>query len=387
MKYVFLLFTVSQFALANIGVVSQWVLPQDKKRDGEITQERSKPIIVGDILYSANLSGVVSAIHRTEGYLFWQKKLEAGVEGCLGYGRSKIIVGDLMGNLYALNARDGSEAWKIKIQSEWISAPSIVRDKVFVASSAEELFALNEGTGKEVWHYGRRGDEKMTIRGVSGTVVMGTDVFQGFADGSLVALNAQDGKVLWQKKLRSKDRFYDVDATPYADDQSVIAATFDGKLYHLNRTTGDTRWIHAVGSYGGFLVENDKLYFAGLDGYFYALNKETGTAVWKTKYEGTVGTQPVKAGDYLVFATAGDPYYVVDPADGKILATGSLGAGTVAHPAGNSDGWFYFLSNYGNLTSYKLIPGVNWKESPRTIPSFSAIERHIDTKRKNSNPS
>lgn len=383
MKLLFYFVVLSAVSRADIHVVSHWVLPNAVKRAGEITQERSKPIIVGDILYSATLSGVVSAVHRTDGYVLWQKKLEAGVEGCLAYGRSKLVVGDLQGNLHALNARDGSEVWKIKIPSEWVSAPTVGRDKIFVASAAEELFALSESTGKEVWHYGHRGDEKMTVRGVSGTVAAGGEIYQGFADGSLVALDAQSGKVLWQKKLKSRDRFYDVDATPWVDDQSVIAATFDGKLYHLDRKTGDVRWIHTVGSYGGFLVEDDKIYFAGLDGNFYALNKGTGTPVWKTRFEGTVGTQPAKVGEYLVFATSEDPFYVLDPKDGHVLSTGTLGAGTVAHPVGNADGWFYLLSNYGNLTSYYVLSGMRWAPSPQIIPSYSAIERHIDTKYKN----
>lgn len=386
-KLVFtLLLVLPALSSAKIAVLSHWTLPFSGVRAGETTQERTKPIIVGDILYTANLSGLVTAVHRTEGYILWQKKLEAGVEGCLGYGRSKIIVGDLQGNLYALNARDGSEAWKFKIPSEWVAAPAIVRDKVFAASSSEELFVFNEATGKELWHYAHRGDEKMTVRGVSTTVVYGSDVFQGFADGSIVALSATNGKVLWTKRLRSRDRFYDVDATPYVDENHVVAATFDGKIYNLERTTGNTIWIHAVGTYGGFLVEGEKLFFAGLDGNFYALNIKTSTVIWKTPFDGKVGLQPVRAGENIVFTTAGDPSYVLDADTGSVFWTGTLGAGTLAGPAANSDGWFYILSNYGNLFSYSILPGIYPRPAPETVPPHSAIGRDLASKR-NKKPS
>lgn len=378
----FALILFSQLALAaEIAVVSQWTIPRSGKRPGETTEERTKPILVGDILYTAGLSGYVSAIHRTDGYVLWQKKLEGAVEGCLGYGRSKIVVGDLQGNLYALNARDGSEAWRFKIQSEWVAPPAIVRDKVYAASSSEELFVFNEATGKEVWHYGHRGDEKMTVRGVSGTIVYGSDVFQGFADGSLVALSSSNGKVLWTKRLKSRERFYDVDATPYVDDKNVLAATFDGKIYNLERTTGNTIWIHAVGSYGGFLVEGDKVFFAGLDGNFYALNMQTSTVIWKTPYEGRVGLQPVRSGEQIVFTTANDPSYALDADTGRILWKGSFGQGTLSAPAGSPDGWFYVLSNFGNLFSYSIISGVTPKLSPVTVPPHSAIGKDFASKR------
>ena len=142
-----IVFQVAYFAYGGLFVEPHWLLSPLAKRDGEITQERTKPIVVGDIVFGANLSGDVYAVHRTDGYLLWQKKFEAGIEGALSYGRSKLIVGDLQGTLYALNARDGSEAWRFKIQSEWLSQPLIFRDKVYVMTSSDELYALTESNG------------------------------------------------------------------------------------------------------------------------------------------------------------------------------------------------------------------------------------------------
>lgn len=377
-----LVFTTSH--LFAVGVISHWLFPNPKNPEGETTQERTRPIIVGDILYSANLSGMVAAVHRTEGYPFWQKKMAAGVEGALGYGRSKIVVGDLKGNLTVLNARDGSESWKYKIQSEWLSQPAFLREKLFVSSANDELYAFHEATGKELWHFSHRGDEKMTVRGTASPVIYGGDVFQGFSDGSLVALNASNGNVLWTKRLRTKDRFYDVDATPYVDETHVIASTFDGKLYCLDRLTGNTQWIHAVGSYGGFLVEDEKIYFAGLDGNFYALEKKTGQPIWKTSFKGGVGLTAARAGDFFVLTTSADLIHVFDPRDGKIVHTTLLASGTLASPSATEDGWFYVLTNYGHLFSYQVLKDLVLKKAPETVPSPSAVERNLTQQIKNS---
>ena len=371
------IFIFSFSAFSEVEVLNQWVQSSSKRRDFETTQERTRPVLMGDIIYAANLAGEVYAIHRLEGYKLWERKMEAGVEGSLIYGRSKVIVGDLHGNLIALNSRDGSDYWRFKIGGEWLSPATISRDKVYVTTSNDELYALSETHGKEIWHYSHRGDEKMTVRGMGAPVVFGNEVFQGFSNGDLVALSANQGKVLWTKKLKSKERFYDIDMSPYVDEKSVIVGTFDGKVYSLDRSNGSINWVFPVGSYGGFLVEDDKIYFSGLDNHFYCLTRGQGSLVWKTPFESGVGLSPAKVGDYLVFTTSSDPFYVVRPKDGKVVWTGNLGAGTLSPALASSEGWFYILSNFGNLFSFELSKAKQVFQGPETVATPSAILREV----------
>jgi len=368
-----LLFTLTTHA----SVVSHWLLPNTGKIEFETSAERTQPVVVGDAVYAAGVHSNVYSIHRTLGYAIWTKKMEAPVEGSLSYGRSKLVVGDLKGNLVALNARDGSENWRFKIQGEWLSPASIYRDKVIATTSGDEMYAFSEAKGVELWHYSHRGDEKMTVRGTSGPVVFGSDVFQGFSDGHLVALNVNDGKVIWDKRLKTKTRFTDVDMNVYADSTSVIAGTFDGKVFSLDRTTGNTIWMFPVGSYGGFAVENNKVYFSGLDGNFYALDRNTGGVVWKTSFVGGVGTTPALVDGFVVISTSEDPVYVLDAATGKVHDTVSLGRGTLASVAAGVDGWFYVMSNYSNLFSYQINKNLKSKKGPEVVPHTSAVERDI----------
>ncbi len=364
---------------ASVEVLGKWVLPRgDSKIFELLPHERTRPIIVGDIVYTASLEGKVKAVHRLQGNVLWEVKLpglKASVDGSLAYGRSKLIVGDTQGNLYALNARDGSINWKFTGTSEWLAPAVVSRDKVFAMTSSDELYAFGENDGKEKWHYARKGDEKMTIRGTASPAVFGNEVFQGFSDGYLVALNATDGKVFWSKRLRMRDRFYDVDATPVVDEHQVIAATYDGTTQALDRTTGNVNWVFRAGSYGSFLMEDDKIYFAGLNGFFYCMNKVSGTVVWKTAVPEGVGLTPARSGEYLVVTSSSDPFYLIDPHDGEIVNRKRLGAGTLASAMGHADGSFYILSNYGNLFAYDIFKDLfsDKKKGPETLTSPSAL--------------
>lgn len=355
---------------------SEWVLPTITKGHPEMRpHERTRPLIVGDILYLANLEGRLLALHRKDGYVLWEKQLEGGVEGALTYGRSKLFVGTRNGTLLALNARDGSESWRFSIGAEWLSAPAVARDRLYVMSSSDELLCLGSEDGKILWRYSHRGDEKMTIRGTSGPALADNDVYAGFSDGSLAALSADSGQELWTKKLRTRERFYDVDMTPTVDETAVYAAAFDGNLYRLDRKTGQQKWQFPVGSYGGLLLDEGKLYFSGLNGSFYALDVNSGQSVWKVPFEAGVGLAPTKVGDALVVTTSADPFYVLDPKDGKLLWAGRLGVGTMTPAASAGDEWFYCLSNYGNLYAYSIWTRPFVQSERTTLGLPSAISR------------
>lgn len=361
----------------QVILLSDWVAsPENLKINLETVQQSTRPVVVGDLLFVADIQGTVSAYHRTLGYLLWQKKIEGGVDGALTYGRSKVFVGDLKGNLYALNARDGSESWRFKIQSEWLSPPFVYRDKVIVATSHDEVYALSETRGNEIWHYSHQGDEKMTVRGTSSPTVYGDQVFMGFSDGNLAAISLKDGKQNWVKRLRTRERFYDVDTTPVVDETGVIAASFDGKAYGLDAVTGTIQWTFPAGAYSSPLVEGNRLYLSGLDGHIYCLDRRTSAVVWKSeRFEG-VGLSPIRVGDYLVITTSSDPMMVLDIQTGKKVFEERLGAGTLASASGTLDGWFYCFSNYNNLRAFRLVEFF-LKKGPETVSSPTAVMREL----------
>ena len=359
-------------------VMELWTLDTHSENPFElVSQERTRPMIEGDILFYANNKGDVVAIHRALGFVLWKVNVGSSVNGSLKYGRSKLYVGDSSGYLTALHSRDGSVAWKIKIQSEWLSPVAVQRDKVCASTSAEELYCLNERDGKELWHYSHRGDEKMTIRGTGSPTIYGDVIYQGFADGHLSALSLETGSVIWTKKLKTRSRFYDIDMPLFVDDKGVLVGTFDGNLYYLDRNDGSTIWMFAVGSASGFLVEAERIYFSGLNGFFYAMDRTSGSPIWKTAFDSGVGLTPARVGDLIVFSTTKDPIYAVKDSTGEVVWTKSLGSGTFSGVVSNPvEGSFYVLSNYGNLFAFEVIKPPLCVKHTDIIQSPSAFWPH-----------
>jgi len=371
-----LVITLALPVWSQITVLPEWNITPGLKISSETPQQRTQPVIVGDILFTADISGNVTAYHRIFGYVLWKTKVEGAVDGALSYGRSKLFVGDLKGNLYALNSRDGSESWRFKTQSEWLAPPAIYRDKVIAISSNDEVYALSETKGAELWHYSHRGDEKMTVRGTAGPTVYGDQVFLGFSDGYLAALSLKDGKEKWVKRLKTRERFYDVDTTPVVDDGGVIAASFDGKAYSLDLFSGTIQWTFPAGAYSSPLIVENRVYLSGLDGYVYALDRHTSAVIWKSeRFEG-VALAPAQVGNFLVITTSSDPVLILDMKTGKTLMKERLGAGTLASASSGGEGWFYCFSNYNNLTAFRIVEFLE-KKGPETVSSPTAVIRDL----------
>src|SRR6266850_5057259 len=113
-----------------------------------------------------------------------------------------------------------------------------------------------------------------------------TNVFLPLAAGTLVALNAADGKLLWKAEAGGE-----FSAAPTTDERCVYAATkyseleqgrVHGTLRALGKTTGVTLWMRTLpGQLAGGLVAGENALFGGsADGRIYAFDKKTGLTIW-----------------------------------------------------------------------------------------------------------
>jgi outer membrane protein assembly factor BamB len=174
----------------------------------------------------------------------------------------------------------------------------------------------------------------------------------GFADGSLVALNASDGSVKWEKSLSTKSPFTDVDTSPELDDNGILyAASYRDGLYALEAETGQQKWHVEASGMTGIIRVGEVLFVSG-DGQIAAYWSETGTLLWSTPFKGRATRTPVMAKGKLVFPlTTGLAF--ADPATGVIKVEWDPGNGVSATPLW-SGSRLYVLSNMGFLYSMRL---------------------------------
>jgi polyvinyl alcohol dehydrogenase (cytochrome) len=207
------------------------------------------PAVVNDVVYSADLRGVVWAVSRA-GEVLWRTQLE--VETILGpkvtasplVTNRTLVIGDLGGDIHGLDVATGAVRWKIEGDAHpattIFSSGTMVGDLVAIGiSSLEELFAIFPGypccffrgavmlldpeDGRVVWKTYTISDEELAA-GASGSGVWSTPTH----DRSTRTVFATTGNNYTEPTTGTSDAFMAFDAAT-------------GAIKWVNqRTEGDT---------------------------------------------------------------------------------------------------------------------------------------------------
>lgn len=269
------------------------------------------------------------------------------------------------GFLYALNSRTGKLVWSYDSKEELATVPVVSAGKVLVASSSNTLYAVEAATGKWLWQHRRDQPSGFTVHGASAPTVSFGVVYAGFSDGTLVALNLEDGTVKWERGLGAAGgQFYDVDTSPVVDDSGrVYAASYKDGIYALDAESGSISWHQEKTGIRALAKRGEVLFAAGEDqlgamlgesGYpIWAAPVRSRASAWTSKLDARAAATPVYARGLLAVATEAALLFV-DSASGETRLTWDPGAGVSAPPA-----WaqprLYVLSNQGSLYALRLV--------------------------------
>ncbi len=146
-------------------------------------------------------------------------------------------------------------AWSYQLRTgRGASATPLVVDGVIYLTSAWSLvYALDAGTGAERWVYDPRVEHAVGAKACCdvinrGVAVYGGKVYVGVIDGRLVALDARDGSVVWERMTVDSNRPYTITGAPRAAHGLVFIGNggaeygVRGYVTAYDAETGDLRW-------------------------------------------------------------------------------------------------------------------------------------------------
>lgn len=244
------------------------------------------PLIKGNILYSADHDGLVTAFKIASKDVYWRVNIEQPVGSPLTLYKNNVLLGTSTGQVVALDATTGEKRWVTQLSSEILAAPQVAMDIVVVRCVNGQLFGLNVETGKQVWLHEQR-TPALTLRGTSTPVIYGDLVLNAFDNGRLVANNLQSGKMIWQSSIAvprgrtDLERMVDADADPVIIDNIVYAVAFQGRLVAMQLGSGRIIWTRDLDSYTGMVVDPYRIYLSDSQGLLWALDRTTGATLWK----------------------------------------------------------------------------------------------------------
>lgn len=165
------------------------------------------------LVFAGGDDGVVRAVSVLSGLERWHYRTGGRVRARPALLVSSLYVHSDDGWLYRLDAQRGTLRWKVRLEPD-----SVVRVPIEQSGSRYDFY----GSGVAAW---------------------GGALYVGTHDGRVLALDPDDGHVLWSAATGGP-----VLATPGLAAGRVFAGSFDGAIYAFDAGVGELLWKHDTGA-------------------------------------------------------------------------------------------------------------------------------------------
>ena len=330
----------------------------------------------GDRIYAASHNGVVTAFNPETGKQIWRVDVDVMLSAGPGAGENYVVVAGRDGDLVCLAANDGHEVWRININGESLSRPLIRNGSVVIQTIDGKLQVYSAFDGKEQWSI-EQSLPRLTLRGNSSPVIVGTTVVAGFDNGRLVGTNLSSGVTQWEAMLsppsgRSDlDRLADVDGSMAVIGQDIYAAGYQGRLAAVASESGQIIWARDISTHVGVGIDFANVYSIDESGELIALLRRNGSEVWRQDaLLRREPTSPVAFDNAVAIGDLEGYVHLFSNIDGRPVARIRVGKGLLSGAPVVIGDRLYVQSESGKLEVY----AVRRPERKRDAPDIAAEE-------------
>jgi outer membrane protein assembly factor BamB len=317
------------------------------------------PVYVSGKLYAADYEGRLMAIDAESGKKIWSVKTKQPFSGGPSVGDELIIMGTIDGAVIAFDVDNGNERWSAKVSSEVLSVPGISDDVVVVRGIDGRVFGLDSETGARLWVHDHS-VPLLTLRGNADILVRGSTIYVGYDDGSVTALRADDGSLIWNQSIVSPEgrteleRLSDIGTNMVIVASDLIVSSYKSRVVSLAADSGRMLWFKDISSATGVTVDRTNLAISDKAGDVWLLDRRNGATQWKIDQLTNRGlTRPAFYGDYIVVGDKEGYLHWINTSDGNFVARERLGKkGFVSAPltVGTTT---YVMTTKGDLAAFR----------------------------------
>lgn len=270
--------------------------------------------IDGDRVFAQDAEGYLYAVRIKDGQLSWEKKLAVAglsvlVDGIVA--DNGVVYAGAGKGLCALTAESGNVLWQNTAwpQGEGTTTTGALGNGVLVTGVQwKGLYGTDAATGKKLWQADKNG---LRNRGAS-AAVHGNFMYL-ISQKSLFILETKTGQVIVRKELPFD---VDVTSTPLLTDKMIVFGTSASGLVALDRETLELKWQVNTGDALVYtapysrqpaatvetspVLAGNVIYAGASDGKIYGVNKDSGEVVWQFNAGAPVFSSVAISGNTLI---------------------------------------------------------------------------------------
>jgi outer membrane protein assembly factor BamB len=334
----------------------------------------ASPVIGGGRMFVMDTQGQVTSFNAATGARGWQRafRVDGKSAGSLfgggaSYDDGKVFITTGLGEVAALEAETGNQVWTTKPAGPLRGSPTVAFESVYVMTQDNRISALNAADGKLLWN--ESGSSGQTgVFGVAAPAAGQGTVIAGYSTGEVSAYRYENGRTLWNDALARTSIstqvgvLTDVDADPIIDAGRVYALGQGGRMAAYELVSGQRIWELNLAGISTPAIAGDWIFTLTDDGRLLCIARTSGKVRWitqlqrfkneKKKKNPIFWTGPVLAGGRLWMGNSRGEIVSASASDGSLRPLDRLGKSITLAPVVAS-GVLYFLDDSGKITAYR----------------------------------
>lgn len=333
------------------------------------------PVVGGNKLFAEGTDGVIHAFDKKTGARLWTRgddemtkdQAPSAFGGGVSFEAGKLYATNGVGEVKAVDAETGEVLWKVKPAGPLRGSPTIAFGQLFVMTQDNQLIALNINDGSLVWDESGSNTQS-GVFGVAAPAAGQGTIVAGYSSGELTAYRYENGRVLWSDALARTNisttvgSITDIDADPIIDSGRVYALGQGGRMAAYELVTGQRIWELNLAGISTPAIAGEWIFTLTDDARLLAIARSSGRVRWITQLQAykdeedkkgpIFWTGPVLAGGQLWIASSRGEVWKVSAGEGSAQLFADVGQ-PVSLPPLVADGYLYVMDDSGTIHAWK----------------------------------
>ena len=196
-----------------------------------------------------------------------------------------LIITDNIGKIYLVDILSGKLIWSKINPNPFNSQLKIYKNKIYSIDINNILRCFSIENGKELWKF-KSENTFLKSNKRNSLIVDNGIVFFNNSLGDITAVNANNGKLVWQTPTQSSDIYENafglVMSDLVIDKEDIIFSNNRNEFYSLNRNNGLLNWKQNINSSTRPISHENLIFTFSNEGYFLILDKKSGDIIRST---------------------------------------------------------------------------------------------------------
>ena len=243
------------------------------------------PAYKNDKVFVPNQNGQVYALAITNGKILWRRNMLTNLSSPAETISNAVILGSMKGDLMALDTKTGATLWHSYASSSIFAQPTIYDSIIYTHTHDGSVAAFDAKDGKKLWNVTNNIPE-ISLPGNSSPIVLNNTVMIGSEFGTVLGFTADEGDrtinipIAIAKGSSPAEKMVDISANPLLYGDYLIFATYQGAVVALDKDNGKMLWAKKSSIVNNIIINDHVIFTAQDDSLLKAFDIETSDTVW-----------------------------------------------------------------------------------------------------------